>query len=348
MSASGVPEVSVVMGGRAGAAELPGTSASVLAQKGVELELVVVDDGSTDATPALLAELAAGDPRLRILRQDPQGLTAALIYGCAAARAPLIARQDAGDWSHQERLRRLRDVLQANPGVVLVSSWAACLGPSGEPLFVELGREACDLPVAMLRGDPPSVVAGPTSHGSAMFRAEAYRVVGGYRREVALGQDWDLWQRLSLVGEYFQIGLTLYAQTLGERSLSFAFRDLQMEFGRLSLAALRARVRGESEASFLGDAVQLSHRVERERAQRARHGPALGAYHVGELLRRAGDSRCRRYFLRALGSRSTAARAAVRLAQSLRLAPRPPTLEQDHFAWVPSEDRRGPASPAHR
>ena len=68
---------------------------SVLAQTEPDLELVVVDDGSTDSTPRLLAGLT--DPRVRVLTQPPLGLTAALNAGCAAAAAPVIARMDADD-----------------------------------------------------------------------------------------------------------------------------------------------------------------------------------------------------------------------------------------------------------
>ena len=69
--------------------------ASVLAQTVEDLELIVVDDGSTDETPKILAEAAASDSRLRVIRQEAAGLTAALIRGCSAVRAPFIARQDA-------------------------------------------------------------------------------------------------------------------------------------------------------------------------------------------------------------------------------------------------------------
>jgi glycosyltransferase involved in cell wall biosynthesis len=73
------------------ARELGPTVSSVLGQTGCDLELIVVNDGSTDDTARLLNELGETDGRLRVIHQQNSGLTRALIAGCAAARAPLIS-----------------------------------------------------------------------------------------------------------------------------------------------------------------------------------------------------------------------------------------------------------------
>lgn len=91
------PTVSVVMSVFNGARYLSASIASILSQEDVDFELIIVDDGSTDATPGLLAEFAARDARVRVIRQDNSGITQALIRGCAAARGTFIARQDADD-----------------------------------------------------------------------------------------------------------------------------------------------------------------------------------------------------------------------------------------------------------
>ena len=89
------PAVSVLMGVRDGAAWISRAITSVLAQTLTDLELVVVDDCSTDATAALLS--GVHDPRLVVERQDRAGLTVALNRALARARAPLVARLDADD-----------------------------------------------------------------------------------------------------------------------------------------------------------------------------------------------------------------------------------------------------------
>src|SRR5262245_4691373 len=96
---------------------------SVLAGQDVELEVVVVDDGSTDDSGSLLGELASGDPRVRVLSQANAGLTDALIRACGAARGELIARQDADDVSAPGRLKRLAERLEREPGTAFAASW---------------------------------------------------------------------------------------------------------------------------------------------------------------------------------------------------------------------------------
>src|SRR5919201_5395881 len=85
-----IPAVSVLMGVHNGMPWITEAVASVLGQTAADLELVVVDDGSTDATPDALAAVA--DPRLRVIRQARQGLTRALNHGLSLTTEQLIAR----------------------------------------------------------------------------------------------------------------------------------------------------------------------------------------------------------------------------------------------------------------
>src|SRR5215468_8802334 len=100
------PAVSVIMPVRNGAAYLPGSVASIQAQDFASFEFLIIDDGSTDATPAILAAFAAADPRIRVFHQPPQGIAAALNAGIAEARAPYLARLDADDRARRDRLGR--------------------------------------------------------------------------------------------------------------------------------------------------------------------------------------------------------------------------------------------------
>ena len=90
-------KVSVVMPVRDGERFLVEAVESVLEQTLADLELVVVDDGSTDRTSELLRELAARDARVHVHTQSARGLTPALNAGCEAAAAPYLARMDADD-----------------------------------------------------------------------------------------------------------------------------------------------------------------------------------------------------------------------------------------------------------
>ena len=95
------PRISILMPVWNGEKFLAAAVDSLLAQTFTDFELLVVDDGSTDATPEILR--AYSDPRLRVVRLDHAGIVVALNHGLAQARAEWIARQDADDLSEPRR-----------------------------------------------------------------------------------------------------------------------------------------------------------------------------------------------------------------------------------------------------
>src|SRR5689334_13931050 len=104
---SDYPDVSVVMSVYNDARYLRDSIESILRQEGVTLEFIVIDDGSTDGSAAILDEFATKDSRLKVVHQQNRGLTLSLISGCAMARGRYIARQDSDDISFSNRLRKL-------------------------------------------------------------------------------------------------------------------------------------------------------------------------------------------------------------------------------------------------
>ena len=153
---------------------------SVLAQSEPDFELIVVDDGSTDATPRLLA--GATDPRVHVLTQPALGLAAALNAGCAAAAAPVIARMDADDVALPDRLARQLAHLDAHPAVALLGGGIVLVDEAGR----EFDREpAPPVPTLTARND--------LVHGAVAMRADAFRDLGGYRLDQS--EDYDLWLR---------------------------------------------------------------------------------------------------------------------------------------------------------
>src|SRR5665213_569005 len=108
-----IPKVTILMPVRNGDRWLCEAVASVLSQTLSDLELLVVDDGSTDTTPQILNDLARRDDRICIIRQEALGLVAALNRGIDRARAPFLARLDADDRAVPERLERQVNFLQA-------------------------------------------------------------------------------------------------------------------------------------------------------------------------------------------------------------------------------------------
>lgn len=288
---------------------------SILLQADVDLELVAVDDGSTDGTAATLRALAATDRRLSVLSEPHRGLTRALGRGCAAARAPLIARQDAGDHSEPRRLRRQIDLLRSARTLAFVSCWTRCLGPGGEELQVVTGQRADATPVRLDPSRAPgSESVGPSAHGSAVFRRDFFEAVGGYREEFHLAQDWDLWWRLSELGDFATVPEVLYTRTLSPRSLSFQRGREQAALGRLAREAALARLGGGVDSPQLDRARAVSNAAATRPGDR--QSVARGWYFIGALLRARRDPRARHYFGRALRADPLFAGAWVRWLQS--------------------------------
>ncbi|HUR82859.1 MAG TPA: glycosyltransferase [Thermoanaerobaculia bacterium] len=305
--------ISVVLSVYNGAEHLAETLDSILAQTERDFELIVVDDGSTDATPAILQSYAGRDGRVHILRQENRGLTRALIAGCAVARGAYIARHDTGDTSHPERLAKQRRMLDASPELAFVSCATQYVGPEGEPLWITRPSGAAMRPAHILGG--ATLLDGPTHHGSVVFRRDAYERAGGYRAAFRYGQDFDLWYRLAAEGKFQSTADVLYVARITPESISGTARAEQELLASLSSAALEARTRGESDDAILVCAAQ----VQPVRSGGTRRSRAAGLYLVGEALRRNRDPRAKRYLRRAIATWPFSPRAWLRMAQSLIL-----------------------------
>jgi glycosyltransferase involved in cell wall biosynthesis len=131
------PDVSVVVPTWNRAHTLAASLASLCAQEGVALEVVVVDDGSTDDTPALLAGLAAADARIRVVHGAHAGIAAARNAGIAAATAPYVAFHDSDDTALPGRLAVPVGYLRAHDDVDMVVMNGRLLPPEDEPDGVE-------------------------------------------------------------------------------------------------------------------------------------------------------------------------------------------------------------------
>lgn len=312
------PLVSVVMGAYNCASTIEATARSVLGQQGVAFEFIVVDDGCTDGTSELLDRLARQDARLRVIHQPNAGLTRALARGCELARAPFIARQDAGDISLPGRLRRQAELLQAHARLAFVSCATEYVDEAGAFLFRNAGSGQAGEPIdALDLGERHGMRDGPSHHGSVMFRRDAYQQAGGYRPEFYFGQDWDLWYRLAQQGRFCMIGETLYRARIGLGDISTTRKPMQEQLAALSLRALHERVAGRSDAPVLAEAARIRPTPGSHDPGAAQRAAAHASYFLGECLRRNGNAaRASHYFRQALRHRPWLVKAWVRLAQA--------------------------------
>jgi glycosyltransferase involved in cell wall biosynthesis len=291
---SGV-ELSVVMSVFNGEAALEETLRSVLEQRGAPpFEFVVVDDGSTDGSGAILDAWAARDSRLRVIHQANTGLTRALIRGCSEAHGQFIARQDCGDVSLPDRLAQQWELMRSRPEVVLTACAVQYLGPRSEPLFT-VRRTGAELH----EGLGESVAArihGPPHHGATMFARSAFEKAGGYRAFFVVAQDLDLWLRLREHGACFGSGDVGYVARLEAGSISARRRDDQLRFARIAVDCARARQAGRDDAQMLASVVETTGLPRR---RHPREETARFLYFVGGCLARTDPAAARRYFWQA-------------------------------------------------
>lgn len=168
---------------------------SVLAQDFGAFELIAVDDGSTDDTAAILADAAARDARVRVLRPEGRGLVAALTCAVAAAQGEYLARLDADDVAAPGRLGRQVAVMDARPALGLLGSWADKIDQSGAPI----GRLTPETDPHRLAG--LLARTNPFIHSSLMLRTALVRRLGGYRAAFEAAEDHDLWLRIAEAAE---------------------------------------------------------------------------------------------------------------------------------------------------
>ncbi|MDT8419683.1 MAG: glycosyltransferase [Desulfuromonadales bacterium] len=190
------PQVSVLMAVRNEEQFLPAALLSLQRQTLHDWELVVVDDGSCDRTPDILATSAQEDQRIRILSQSAEGLVSALNGGLQACRAPLVARMDGDDICHPRRLENQLQRFHDDPSVDLVAC-AVRHFPRGQIHDGMLNyetwqnglQEHCDI----LRN---LFVESPFAHPSVIYRRSQVLAAGGYL-ERPWAEDYDLWLRLA-------------------------------------------------------------------------------------------------------------------------------------------------------
>jgi glycosyltransferase involved in cell wall biosynthesis len=187
------PTVTVVIPSRNRWPFLSRTIASALAQAGVDIELLVVDDGSTDETPAALAEV--DDPRLRVLRNDQSaGVAAARNRGIDESRGEWIAFLDDDDFWSPDKLR-LQLATAALTDADFVYSAIVQITDEGDYISTQPAPAPSELRLQLLNQN-----VMPAGASNVVARSDLVRRVAGFDTELFQLADWDLWIRLAEAG----------------------------------------------------------------------------------------------------------------------------------------------------
>ncbi len=194
-----MPRVSVLMPVRDAARTVRSAARSILWQTVRDLELVAVDDGSSDDSADVLQRLAERDARLVVVRGQGEGIASALNRGLARCDAAVVARMDADDLAHPRRLERQLAALEALPRLWAVGSQVRAF-PRADV------RDGMRRYVQWLNGlTTPELVArdllveAPLVHPAVAIRREALERLRGWRQG-PFPEDYDLWLRASEAG----------------------------------------------------------------------------------------------------------------------------------------------------
>jgi glycosyltransferase involved in cell wall biosynthesis len=212
------PLVTIVIPVYNGARWITRTLASAVAQTYPNIEIVVVDDGSTDHTAAIVESAASQDRRIRLLRKDHSGLPATRNFGISHANGTLIAPLDADDLWHSEKLTLQVAKMQASPKVGLVYCWAVEIDENDLIMPpVRNGNTAQGRVIAEVASKAGIVDSG----SNPLIRRSYFDVVGGYDPYQTLGaEDWKLCLALAQICEFAVVPAHLVGYRRLDKSMS--------------------------------------------------------------------------------------------------------------------------------
>ncbi len=220
------PAVSVVITTYNYGRFLPGALDSVLAQTFQDFEVVVVDDGSTDGTPALAGPYLA-DPRVRYHFQEHSGQSRAKNAGIRMARAPLVAFLDADDVWLPRKLERQTALFRGDPGLGVVYGRRLLIDEQGQEL------EYAQPPLHRGLILPRILLCNFVCFSSSVVRREILESVGVFDEGLPLAIDYDLWLRVARGHRFDYVDEPLVLYRTGHDSLSRRRRERVATVGRV-------------------------------------------------------------------------------------------------------------------
>lgn len=196
---------------------------SLLSQTFDDFELIIINDGSTDNTLKILNDFLE-DKRIFIHSQSNQGVVTALNKGVKLAKGKHIARADADDYFCPTRLKIQYQFIERHSNIALLTSNFYKLYPDGFRLLVELPTCHNSLLHDLF-------IANRIMHGSVMIRKDSLLKAGGYSASWKHLEDYELWFRLTRVGQISNIPEPLSTMRIHEGSLSARYELEQVRKG---------------------------------------------------------------------------------------------------------------------
>ena len=172
---------------------------SVWRQSYKNLELIIIDDASTDATRELVGAFSKHNPKITILHNEINlGIVASLNKGITMAQGKYIARLDDDDvWCDDKKIEKQVDFLEKNPEYCLVGGGVIKIDKNGKEIVRYL------LPKEDEYIRKTILVNNVFAHTTVLFRKDIFQKVGGYDEQFAFIEDWDLWLKMGKASKFY-------------------------------------------------------------------------------------------------------------------------------------------------
>jgi glycosyltransferase involved in cell wall biosynthesis len=263
------PRASVLIGAYNNAPTLDRAARSMLGQTISDLELLIIDDGSTDRTAEVAQRIAAEDQRVQLITMPANvGIADTLNAGIRAARAPIVVILDADDWSEPERVERQLDALAGAPSIAVVGCRMREVDERGRDLAPRTRFASGDVNDMLMRFNP-------IPNTASAFRKEAAIAIGGYDPRYRWASEYDLWLRVAERHRVFALGDTLATRQMGSTNVA-ANREREQiaETIVMRVRAMRRRRSVRGAGGLLPYAVSYATPLALKRARRRRLGQA--------------------------------------------------------------------------
>jgi glycosyltransferase involved in cell wall biosynthesis len=215
------------------------TIGSILSQTYQDFEIIVVDDGSSDATGAVAAAM---DPRVRVLKQRNSGIALARNAGIGAARADWIAFMDHDDLWHPQKLAVQAETLERDTTCAIVYGEFKRWDPSTPPQFNSETLEASRVDAALSGSILHRLVqTNWVLLSTAVIRKQVFEKVGLFDPKMPPADDWDLVMRAAEHFRFVKLAqqVALYRVHPGQTSLKLTATNIEYELRLRGLARLR-------------------------------------------------------------------------------------------------------------
>jgi glycosyltransferase involved in cell wall biosynthesis len=197
---------------------------SILNQSFTDFEFIIINDGSTDGSLAILQQYAQKDSRIRLISRENRGLVKTLNEGLRLAKAPLIARMDADDIAAPERFALQKDFMDNNTDYICVGGRIRVIDEKGRFLIIAATKlDHAEVELSALQG------ITPICHPTAMLRKEQIDLIGGYQECDYPAEDLSLFLSLSEHGKLGNLDAIVLDYRIHNQSISTSKNALQIQ-----------------------------------------------------------------------------------------------------------------------